>query len=223
MVKRLPFTRAKTREEMRKIQKALAITKSVFKDMESPFGKTEKKVAKEIRKIIKSMGGGFSFKPIVASGRNTCFVHHKPDKRIVRKGKPLMLDIGARFRGYCSDITRMYIPKEDKKIRVLYRSVSGIQKKLIKELRPGIDFREINELYKKLMERKGYKLKHSIGHGLGLRIHERVGRLETGMVITIEPGVYIKGFGGCRVEDMVLITRDGFSVLSKSIPEELTW
>ncbi len=215
--RKLPLTRPKTPQELQDTRKAIRIIKQVLERLE-PFNRTEREVASEIRKRIYEYNARLSFRPIVSSGRNTSFVHHKPGKRIIRRENPLMIDLGAKFRGQCSDITRMYIPK-NKRLKKIYRDVSSIQKAVIRRLKPGADFKEINEFYKKMMKRKGYRVKHSIGHGLGPNIHERVRELKPGMVLTVEPGIYINNFGGCRIEDMVLIKKGGIEILSDSIPK----
>lgn len=216
---RLPLTKPKTHRELRAMKKAIGIAGLVFKEMESPFRRTERDVAREIRKRIYSQGAGLSFRPIVATGRNTCYVHHRPGKRTIRRESPLLIDFGAKFRGQCSDITRMYIPIGNKRIKKIYGDALNIQKTVIRKLKPGMEFKELNELYKKMIQRRGYKLKHSIGHGLGPSIHERIVELKPGMVLTVEPGIYIDNFGGCRIEDMVLVKKRGIEILSKSIPK----
>lgn len=230
----LPLTRPKTPRELRDMKRAIRITGRVLSELESPFGRTEKDVAKEIRGRIYSQGARLSFRPIVATGRNTRHVHHKPGKRTIMRENPLLIDLGARYRGQCSDITRMYIPSnppfrkpgkrrkhllDNRRIRKIYQDTLNIQKTIIRGIKPGIEFRELNELYRKMIQRRGYRMKHSIGHGLGPSIHERIGELKPGMVLTIEPGIYIDNFGGCRIEDMVLVKKRGIEILSKSIPK----
>ncbi len=218
--RKLPLTKPKSPGQLRNTKKAIRIVDRVLKDIK-PFGRTEGDVAREIRKRIHGYGAKLSFRPIVSSGRNTSFVHHRPGKRIIRRENPLMIDFGAKYRGQCSDITRMYIPPNNsKRLKKIYQDTLSIQRAIIRRLRPGIQFKEINEFYKKTLKRKGYRIKHSIGHGLGPSIHERVRELKPGMVLTVEPGIYIRNFGGCRIEDMVLIKRRGTEILSNSIPKK---
>jgi Xaa-Pro aminopeptidase len=213
--RKLPFTRPKTPQELRATRKAVAIARKAL--ALDPFGKTEKQAAREIIKTIQSQGAGLAFRPIVSTGRNTRLIHHRPGDRIIRRENPLMIDLGARYQGQCSDITRMHLPR-DEKIRKIYRDALNIQGIIIRKLRPGIQLKDLNDLYKKIMKSKGYRVKHSIGHGLGARIHERIGELKPGMVLTVEPGIYTKNMG-CRIEDMVLIKRTGIEILSDSIPK----
>lgn len=216
--KKPPSTKPKTSLELRKTGKAIQIVAKVLRVV-NPWDRTEKDVASEIRRRIYKQGATLSFKPIVSTGRNTRFVHHRPGNRIIRKENPLMIDLGAKYKGQCSDITRMHMPK-NKRFEKLYRNTLYIQRRVIKSLKPGLSFKEANEYYKKLMKAKGYKPKHSIGHGLGRVVHESAKVLKPGMVITIEPGVYLKNYG-CRIEDMVLIKTKGVEVLSKSISKRL--
>ena len=216
--RRAPLTKVKTAQEIRNTIKATKIVENVFRNMESPFGRSEADVAKEVRQRIRKQGAGLSFKPIIASGRNASFIHHKPGRKIVRENELVIFDIGADYRGSCSDVTRMHVPG-GRKEQSLYKFTLSIQKAVIKKTRPGATLRELHSIYNKMMKRKGFKVKHLIGHGLGSKVHERVkGKLEPGMVITVEPGIYLKNFGGCRVEDMVLVTKQGYRVLSASIP-----
>lgn len=219
--RRDPPTKVKTAKEISNMKKAAEITNKIFREMDSPFGRSEQDVAREIRQRARSLGASLSFRPIVASGRNSGFVHHKPGKKIVRENEPVIFDIGFRFNSQCSDVTRMHIP-ENRKFKRIYKDVMEMQKLCIREARPGKSMKEINELFKKLMKKKGCRVKHSIGHGIGLHVHERVkGQLKPGMVITVEPGIYEKKTGGCRIEDMILITGSKPIILSKSITR--TW
>jgi Xaa-Pro aminopeptidase len=219
--RRAPITKVKRAIEIRNMIKATKIVEQVFRKMDSPFGRSEEDVAKEVRHRIRKQGASLSFKPIIASGRNASFVHHKPGRKIVRESELVIFDIGANYRGCCSDVTRMHVPsgKGGRRAESIYRYALAIQKAVIKGVRPGATLRDLHDTYAKMMKRRGYKVKHLIGHGLGSKVHERVkGKLEPGMVITVEPGIYLKNFGGCRVEDMILVTKGGPRVLSGSIP-----
>lgn len=216
--RRAPITKVKSAIEIRNTIKATRIVEQVFRNMESPFGRSEADVAKEIRQMIRNQGASLSFKPIIASGRNSSFVHHKPGRKIVKEGELVIFDIGANYRGSCSDVTRMHVPK-GRKEQIIYRHIIAIQKAVIKRAKPGVTLIELHDIFYKMMKRKGFKVKHLIGHGLGSKVHERVKeKLEPGMVITVEPGIYLKNFGGCRVEDMILVTKGRPRVLSASIP-----
>jgi Xaa-Pro dipeptidase len=219
--RRAKITVPKTSQEIRNTIKATKMVEQVLKEMDSPFGRSEEDVAREIRRRIRNLGGTPSFKPIVASGRNASFVHHKPGRKIVRENELVIFDLGAKYRGCCSDVTRMHVPsdKAAKKAKAMFRHALSIQKEVIKKAMPGVSLRELHIVYRRLMKKKGYKVKHLIGHGIGSNVHERIkGKLEPGIILTVEPGIYVNKFGGCRVEDMVLVTKGKPRVLSKSIP-----
>ncbi len=211
------LTRPKTAAELKNTKKVVEITGRVFREMGNPFGRSEWDVAREITMIGRRLGAGLSFRPIVASGSNSGFVHHKPGKKIVREDEPVIFDVGFKVGGQCSDVTRMHVP-EDKKRKKIYGEIVTMQRRCIAATRPGKTLKEIHEMWKAMMKRKGYKVKHGIGHGVGSRVHERVkGLLKPGMVITIEPGIYERGKGGCRLEDMILVTRNKPIILSGGI------
>jgi Xaa-Pro aminopeptidase len=215
------ISRVKTAEEIRAIKKAVDITARIFRELESPFGRSERDFAGEIKGRIAAHGCRPAFRPIVASGSTV--IHHKPGSRTIRENNPLIVDLGVRYKGYCSDVTRMHVPK-GRAERKICSFVSGIQKKAINRVRPGIELKELQGIYKKTMALKRYKVRHGIGHGIGRHVHERIkGGLKAGMVLTIEPGVYIRNLGGFRVEDMVLVKKSGCEVLSRKCPALLAW
>ncbi len=217
--RRLLISKPKRKREMQHTEKAARIIGNVLKDMVSPFGRSERDVAAEIRRRIRQQGASMSFMPIVASGRNSGHVHHKPGDKIVREEEPVIFDLGAKYRGMCSDITRMHIP-DDRKFRKMFRDILKMQDTLISKTRKGAELRKLQEVYCTLMEKKGYKVKHMIGHGLGRNVHERIkGPLVEKIVLTIEPGVYIRDFGGCRIEDMIAVEKNGPRVISDFIPK----
>ena len=113
------------------------------------------------------------------------------------------------LRDYPGDCSRMHGHNWKVEVEVKARQLDAVGM--------GVDFKEINEFYKKAMRRKGYKVKHSVGHGVGSQVHEWVRELKPGMVVTVEPGIYFRDFAGCRVEDMVLITKGKPRLLSKSV------
>jgi Xaa-Pro aminopeptidase len=206
---------------MRYVRKAVAITLDVFRELESPFGKTERQVSIEIKRIIRKHGGTPAFPPIVASGSSSVVIHHRPGKKVIRRNRPLILDLGARYKGYSADVTRMYIP--DERAERVYGTIRKMQQGAIKKLKIGADFREIHKSWAGQMKRKRWKVKHGIGHGVGRHIHERIERIEPGMVLTIEPGVYIKRYAGFRIEDTILVKGKKIEVLSGSVGAELTF
>ena len=163
------------------------------------------------------MGAKPSFDTIVASGKHSAFVHHKPDRNVIKQGDLAIIDIGAVFNGYCSDMTRTLCSKPGPKERRIMENISGIQAELIDGVSEGVKYDEMEKKYESLLRKKGYRLMHSFGHGIGIGVHERPAKgdvLKAGMVITVEPGAYIKGFGGCRMEDMVLVRKGSPRILT---------
>jgi len=183
-------------------------------------GITELELAAEIEYGIKRRGGsGPSFETIVASGARSAWAHARPTSKPLRKNELVVLDQGAILRGYCSDLTRtVFLGRATARVRRLYRAVLEAQEAAKGAIRPGVTAGEVDSAARRVL--KGYGLAkyftHSTGHGLGLEIHEmpRLGRsektlLEEGMVVTVEPGVYVEGLGGIRIEDDVVITPAG--------------
>ncbi|RLJ03852.1 MAG: hypothetical protein DRP18_05525 [Candidatus Aenigmatarchaeota archaeon] len=204
--------------EMKQIKKSIKITAKIFETLEVN-GKKEKEIAREIEILSLKLNTEKAFPPIVATGKNTGFIHHIPTNAVVLKGLTI-IDMGVKFNGYCSDITRMFYSKITQRGEKLIEDVKEIQETIIDEIREGVTFSEIEKFYEKLMKRKGYKVYHSFGHGVGLEVHEGPSKtdiLRKGMVVTVEPGVYKKGIG-CRIEDMIKIEKMKAKPLSKFIP-----
>jgi Xaa-Pro aminopeptidase len=183
-------------------------------------GITELEVAAEIEYAIKRKGGsGTSFETIVASGPRSAWAHARPTSKPLRKNELVVLDQGAILRGYCSDLTRtVFLGRASAKVRRMYRAVMEAQEAARNAIRPGVMAGDVDAAARRVLQ--GYGLAkyftHSTGHGLGLEIHEmpRLARgektlLEEGMVVTVEPGVYVEGLGGIRIEDEVVITPTG--------------
>ena len=167
-----------------------------------------------------------SFEPIVASGPNSAIVHAQPTGRRIRTGEPVLIDLGAQHRGYCSDLTRtVFLGRMSARQKALYSLVKRAQSRALRAVRPGLAIGELDARARSTIERAGFgkRFGHGLGHGVGLAIHEHPavgqgarGILKVGTVLTIEPGVYIPGQGGVRIEDMVLVRRGGCRVLSAS-------
>jgi Xaa-Pro aminopeptidase len=193
-------------------------------------GITELELAARVESGIKRRGGsGPSFETIVASGARSAWAHARASSKPLRKNELVVLDQGAILRGYCSDLTRtVFLGRAPASVRRLYRAVLEAQEAARNAIRPGVTAGEVDSAARAVL--KGYGLAryftHSTGHGLGLEIHEmpRLGRgektvLEEGMVVTVEPGVYLEGLGGIRIEDDVVITPTGAANLT-SAPRE---
>ena len=217
----------KTKKELRQLRHAAKITKSIYKDISKKVkpGRSELEIAGDIEENIRKKGFKRSFKTIVASGANTAMPHAKPTARRIKKNDAVMIDFGIVFNGYCSDLTRMItIGRQDPLRSKLYSAVLDAQDFAIKTLRPGIKISGFVAGVHNRMRKKGLGkyIMHSLGHGVGKRIHEapklsekNMGTFKAGMVVTIEPGLYKKGSGGARKEDMIEITKSGARVLTK--------
>ncbi|MBP6911843.1 MAG: M24 family metallopeptidase [Candidatus Pacebacteria bacterium] len=184
-------------------------------------GVTEIEIAKFIVSEMKKRGvTALAFSPIVAFGKGSADIHHEPGKVKLKKGDFVMFDFGATWQGYCSDMTRTYVygTTPTKKQQRLYCTVLASQMKVLRALESGErSCKKLDTLARSYLA-KHYKdnFKHGLGHGVGTAIHEwpnfkpnTTDILEEGMVMTVEPGVYLKGYGGVRIEDMVLITKSG--------------
>lgn len=164
------------------------------------------------------------FPTIVASGPNASLPHAVTSSKIIRKGEVVIVDLGATFKGYVSDLTRtISVGKVDSRVKDIFQAVLEAQKAAIRAIKAGIKASNVDKEARKTLEEYGYKkyFIHNTGHGIGINVHELpvVGEenkniLKQGMVITIEPGVYIKGYAGIRIEDDVLVTKTGCRVLS---------
>lgn len=188
-------------------------------------GVTERRVASYIvQEIINGGAEWVAFEPIVGSGENSAFPHYRFGDRHILKGDLVVVDIGAKYRGYCSDITRTFVVgRPSEKQRDMYLAVLEAQRAALSAVRPGVRASEVDWAARAVLEEYGYGrfFTHSVGHGLGIEVHEfpRLSpdsdvELRSGMVVTIEPGIYVNGFGGVRIEDDVLVTDTGAKTLS---------
>jgi Xaa-Pro aminopeptidase len=203
-------------------------------------GVSELAVAADIERAMKLQGAsGPSFETIVASGPRSAWPHARPTSKLLRKNELVVLDQGAILRDYCSDMTRtVFLGRSSvrtrtgvhNKVRGLYDAVLEAQEAAIAAIRPGVSAASVDAAARKVFKRLGLDryFTHSTGHGLGLEIHEmpRLGRgektlLEQGMVVTVEPGAYLEGLGGIRIEDEVLVTSRGAEVLTSASREFL--
>ncbi|MCL1833455.1 MAG: Xaa-Pro peptidase family protein [Leptospirales bacterium] len=223
----------KDNEEIAVLREAASITDNCFYHLLKfiKTGMTEWDIAAEIENYFKRHGcRSCSFDPIVASGSNSSMPHYTPsmDKKIAR-GEVLLIDMGCIYKGYNSDLTRtIFIGETDKKFTEIYNIVLEAQIKSIEAVRPGLGTSELDNAARSIISDYGYaeEFGHGLGHGLGIEVHEMPAvkkndsiALKKNMVITIEPGIYISGFGGVRIEDMVLVTADGCEVLTKCTKE----
>lgn len=217
----------KSDAEVLLIKKALKIAEDAFSSIKSSLipGISEKEIAWNLEKKMRELGAdSLSFPPIVASGPNSALPHAIAGARKIGINEPLLFDWGARLNGYCSDTSRtIVIGKPDDKYNEIYKILYDAQKMAIEAIKPGISTKQIDDIARQHIEKNGYgnKFGHGLGHGVGLEIHEpprvsplREMILEAGMIITIEPGIYIPDWGGVRLENMVLVTQNGAEVLN---------
>lgn len=187
-------------------------------------GMTELEIARMVDVLIRQSGYENSFPTIVASGPNSAFPHAIPGKRKLGRKEHVVVDFGIRHDLYCSDLTRVWGEcRINGQIAELLACVQEAQKEAIRLIKPGVEIRQIAEKIDALFSRKGMGrfVMHGLGHGIGLDVHESPsfgrhskGLFKAGMVLTVEPGLYVKGLGGVRVEDMVLVTQKGQEVLT---------
>ncbi|MBN1863203.1 MAG: aminopeptidase P family protein [Dehalococcoidales bacterium] len=216
-------------EEIELITRAAAISGAAFEYAETIIrpGASEQEIAWEIERFMRERGSeALPFEVIVASGPNSALPHAKPSPRKLAPGEPVVIDIGARVSGYGSDLSRTVCPGDaDEQFNRVYDTVLGAQLAAIAMIREGMSGEEADRIARIIIEEAGYKeaFGHALGHGIGLNPHEapRLGPnaaepLASGMVFTIEPGIYLDGWGGVRIEDTVVLENDKIRVISSS-------
>lgn len=216
--------------ELAAIRRAIAIAERAFARLQSWVrpGRTEREVAARLVYEIERCGGqGPAFAPIVGSGPGAALPHYAPGDRALREGEAVLIDWGARADWYNSDLTRILrIGSIPRRLAKVYDVVRDAHDRAIDAVRPGASAAQVDHAARKVIAKAGYgpQFTHALGHGIGLDVHEgpRLGRnsedeLQAGMVVTIEPGVYLQGVGGIRIESDVLVTAGGREVLS-SLP-----
>ncbi len=217
----------KDEKEIEKITKACEITDQCFSYLLKfiKVGQSEKEIAFEIQKFFQMHGAeGNAFEPIVASGKNSSKPHAIPTNKKIDIGDPITIDFGCKYEGYCADMTRTifvgYVPEA---IKEIYDLVLKNQLQTAKELKEGANIKIVSRMVENDFKLHGYDLVHSLGHGVGLDIHEypylhgkNDSFLKEKMVLTNEPGIYLPGKFGVRIEDTVLITKSGCINLTKS-------
>lgn len=187
------------------------------------IGMTEKKIESMLLEEMKRRKLTLAFPPIVAFGSSATTLHHKPGKRKITKHGFLLLDVGFKYRGYCSDISRVFrFGKMSAKEKNVLETVITAQQIIFAMLRPGVKAGDVQKSYRDFLKKNGYKSVHGFGHNLGRKPHDtprlrKNTKLKEGMVITVEPGIYIrrgKERFGVRIEEDVVITKTGFRKLS---------
>jgi Xaa-Pro dipeptidase len=189
---------------------------------------TERELSSAISVALYEEGSeGPSFPPIVSFGKTSAIPHYSPGNVKLKKGNFVLTDFGGTYQRYCSDITRTFLfGKADSRQKSLYDTVLASQKSALSVMKAGLMEKQADNAARKVIDASKFKGKfiHSLGHGLGLQVHDGLpilwpkgkNRLEAGMVVTVEPGAYVQGFGGVRIEDDVVITRNGIRVLTNA-------
>ena len=216
-------------EEIELITEAVKITDSALEHIEDMIhtGMSEKEAAWEIEKFLREKGSEpIPFDIMVASGSNSALPHAKPSPRRICPGEPVVIDIGARIDGYCSDLSRTICPgTPDDIFNKVYNTVLEAQQAALTMIREGMSGSEADSLARTVIKQAGYgeAFGHGLGHGIGLAPHEkpRLGpnsseHLADGMVFTIEPGIYLVGWGGVRIEDVLVMKSGKIRVVSKA-------
>lgn len=224
-----PLRQIKSPDELEVIRTAAAITDKAMAQVNTLAhpGMSEAALAWELEKFMREAGAdGMAFDVIVAAGPNAALPHHHPGDRQLQKGDAIIVDMGARLDGYHSDMTRtFYLGSEpSEQFWSVYNLVQAAQTAVLTHIKPGMNGKEVDALARDVIAAAGHgdHFGHGLGHGLGLFIHEtpmlsprtEKAIMAPGMTITIEPGVYLPGWGGVRIEDLILITEDGFEYLS---------
>ena len=217
----------KDEDEIMTMKKSLSIAEAAFKKVSAIImpGMSEHETAWLMEKELHEHGAdALAFPVICASGPNSAMPHAIPGKRKFSKGEPVLFDWGARLNGYCSDISRtISIGKPDKTYIKVYNTVLKAQQKAISTIKPGMNAKDVDAVARGHIKDMGFgdRFGHGLGHGVGLAVHEppKVSPLadtilEPNMVFTVEPGIYIPGWGGVRIENMVVVREDGAEVLN---------
>jgi len=216
-------------DEVKNINKAVEITKKSIEEIHETVrvGMKEREIEAKLEFIVKNKGSeGTAFPTIVLSGKRTRDPHGLTSKKKIKEGDLLLIDCGAKYGGYCSDITRVICigGKMREKYQDVYEVVSQAQKEAIKRIKPGVTNFEVDETARRIIKEYGYDMPHGLGHGFGLEIHEepsisykgykgcRKVILKEDMIFTVEPSIYLDEFG-IRIEDDILVTKNGRKIL----------
>jgi len=219
----------KDANEIKLLRAAIAATDKAFAKIVKGLrpGLTEVEIALEIERQLRLAGcAGPGFPSIVAGGPNSADPHAEPTRRKLRRSDNVKLDFGGIVEGYHADLTRtVFLHEPTKKQREIYNVVLEAQRRAIEACRPGVACKDVDAAARDCIKDAGYgdNFSHGLGHGVGLEIHEGPGlghtsedTLQPGMLVTVEPGIYLNGWGGVRLEDIVLITARGHEVITQA-------
>ena len=217
----------KNRDEIDNIRRAAALADEALKYAFAVLrpGNTEAEVSWIIEKFLRENGAdGLAFDSIVATGVNASKPHHRAGNTMIQSGDPLVIDMGASLNGYRSDITRtVLVDGQNEQFQSIYDTVLEAQMAAIGAIREGISGNELDSIAREVITSHGFgkNFSHGLGHGVGLDVHElpmivpsSETLIENGMIFTVEPGIYISGWGGVRIEDMILLESDQVSLLT---------
>ena len=221
--------------EIRTLRRAVEITDMAFHDATAGLtaGTTERELAKTLDAAMRRHGASDpGFPTIVASGSNAARPHHAPTDRPIRAGEPVIIDMGARYDGYTADLTRtVWVGEPDPRLAEIYPVVERANVAAQSAVRSGVPGLDVDATARQVITDAGFgdAFIHGLGHGVGLAVHERpsagqqsVDTLQAGHTLTIEPGIYLPGWGGVRIEDMGVVTADGFDCLTAARKMDLT-
>ncbi|MCC6029453.1 MAG: aminopeptidase P family protein [Candidatus Korarchaeum sp.] len=221
----------KSEYEVGLMRESASISMRALESLEIVPKMSEVEIANRLEFEMRELGAdGSSFPTIVASGMNSFNAHHIPSERKLSEGDILLIDFGAKYKGYCVDITRTYfIGTPPNEFIERYEAVLNAQIRAMEYMKRGIAFEKPDIEARKVLREAGLLeyFVHSLGHGVGLEVHEDIrllvgkrGFMEEGMTITDEPGIYIRGWGGIRIEDTVLVSKNKGIALTEGIPKE---
>ncbi len=211
------------------LERAQDLTDRAFEYVEERLrpGMTESEIAWELEKYIREHGGeGLAFDTIVGAGPNGARPHHRAGESVIKEGEPIVIDMGAKVDGYCADMTRtVYLGNQDDQFKKIYDIVLSAQLTAENLIASGVTGEEADGYARKIIDDAGYgeTFGHSLGHGIGLFVHElprlskgQKNTLEDGMVFSVEPGIYVTGWGGVRIEDLVVLENGKARVITKA-------
>ena len=223
----LAIRAVKTPDEIEKIRAAERLAVQIWEEASARFraGMTERDMARIIQKLMIEKGEGEAFSTIVCVGKNAAECHHEPDDTVWNGREPVLVDMGVRLGGVCSDLTRNLAPRQSRLYKQVYALVKEAHDAAIAAVRPGMTGKALDKVARDVIKKGGFGkcFGHSLGHGVGYEIHEAPNAstksdwvLKPGMCVTIEPGIYLEDNLGVRIEDLVLVTETGCEVLSEA-------